>query len=334
MRRFRRLPSNTIAMEGKSMHEYTGGISDELIAAFLDGNINGEEMEAVAEALADDKVLAEMMSLSPVIDNEVSHEQMRVLPINALAAANPDNLCSFRCEMFVLGCLGIDTDHWSLLETAKANNWLREQGTPLHHVGRLLEMKGLHVERRYDAKADDIQKALRENKHVIAIIDKNELSSMPTSNANPTYHAVYVDAIDASPANGKVFCIKPFDGDLYSIDLNVFLQAWRKSGCYMVAVSDSSGVYDPQPIDVADIDLEADLEDLTEAIAENAHDIWARARMDEGWTYGPVRNDELKQHPDLVSYSQLPDSEKEYDRLMAMNTLRLVRRLGFDITKK
>ena len=55
--------------------------------------------------------------------------------------------------------------------------------------------------------------------------------------------------------------------------------------------------------------------------------------MDEGWIYGPVRNDSKKQHPDLVPYAQLPDSEKEYDRIMAMNTLRLVRRLGYDIIK-
>ncbi|MDE6418871.1 MAG: Ryanodine receptor Ryr [Duncaniella sp.] len=89
--------------------------------------------------------------------------------------------------------------------------------------------------------------------------------------------------------------------------------------------------YNPQPIDVADIDLDADLLDLTEAIAENAHDTWARARMDEGWTYGPVRDDARRQHPDLIPYAQLPDSEKEYDRIMAMNTLRLVKRLGFEI---
>ena len=50
-------------------------------------------------------------------------------------------------------------------------------------------------------------------------------------------------------------------------------------------------------------------------------------------TYGPVRDDAKRQHPDLVPYSQLPESEKEYDRLMAMNTLRLVRRLGYDIMK-
>ncbi|PWL58542.1 MAG: Ryanodine receptor Ryr [Bacteroidales bacterium] len=99
----------------------------------------------------------------------------------------------------------------------------------------------------------------------------------------------------------------------------------------MVKISKEVAGYNPQPISVEDIDLDADLEDLTEAIAENAHDIWARARMDEGWAYGPVRDDAKKQHPDLVPYAQLPDSEKEYDRIMAMNTLRLVRRLGYDI---
>ena len=55
--------------------------------------------------------------------------------------------------------------------------------------------------------------------------------------------------------------------------------------------------------------------------------------MDEGWTYGAVRDDAKKHHPDLVPYAQLPESEKEYDRLMAMNTLRLVRRLVYDFIK-
>lgn len=109
------------------------------------------------------------------------------------------------------------------------------------------------------------------------------------------------------------------------------MKAWKCSSNYMIKIANEVAGYNPQPINVEDIDLDADLEDLTEAIAENAHDIWARARMDEGWTYGPVRDDTKKQHPDLVPYAQLPDSEKEYDRIMAMNTLRLVRRLGFHI---
>ena len=88
------------------------------------------------------------------------------------------------------------------------------------------------------------------------------------------------------------------------------------------------------PIKLGDIALDDNLNDLTEAIAENAHDVWAAARIAEGWTYGHVRNDEKKQHPDLITYSALPEGEKEYDRIMAMNTIKLVKKLGFDITKK
>ena len=40
-----------------------------------------------------------------------------------------------------------------------------------------------------------------------------------------------------------------------------------------------------------------------------------------------------KKHPDLIPYSSLPDSEKEYDRLMALDTIKLVKKLGFEIVK-
>jgi hypothetical protein len=89
--------------------------------------------------------------------------------------------------------------------------------------------------------------------------------------------------------------------------------------------------YEPQPIDTSKIRLHGDLHDLTEQLAENAHDHWARLRMSEGWTYGPQRNDESKQHPCLVPYSELPESEKEYDRQTAIETLRAILALGFRI---
>ena len=54
----------------------------------------------------------------------------------------------------------------------------------------------------------------------------------------------------------------------------------------------------------------------------------------EGWKYGETRNDELKTHPGLVPYEELPDSEREYDRQTAIQTLKLIMKLGFDIQKK
>ena len=92
--------------------------------------------------------------------------------------------------------------------------------------------------------------------------------------------------------------------------------------------------YDPQPIDVTDFPLDGDIKDLIEAIAENCHDIWARTRLDDGWQYGEKRDDEHKKHPDLVPYSDLPDTEKKYDRKMAQGTLELIQRLGYKIRKE
>lgn len=92
--------------------------------------------------------------------------------------------------------------------------------------------------------------------------------------------------------------------------------------------------YIPQPIDLSDVELTEDLNELREAIAENAHEVWAEHRIAEGWTYGPQRDDRLKQTPDMVPYSQLPDGEKKYDREMAMKTIKLLKKLGYDLIKR
>ena len=102
----------------------------------------------------------------------------------------------------------------------------------------------------------------------------------------------------------------------------------------MIQILQSVDEYEPHPIDVDSIPLDDELEELQEAIAENAHDVWAEARIKEGWTYGKERNDTEKKHPDLVPYTALPDSEKEYDRIMAFNTIKLVKKLGYDIVKR
>lgn len=309
------------------MDDKQNTISDELLAAFLDGNVNADEANQVLSAIGTDKELTEILSLSDAIDSATQKEEHRIIPMCALAAANPNNLCSFECETFILQHLDYDIDNWTLLETAKANNWVREEGTPLHHVGRLLELKGLHVERKYDATLQDLEKALDNYKEVIAVLDRCVLDKSKDCKQS-LFHAVYITSVEE---DGAVMYLN-LDTMLEEVvEKKEFLKAWKCSGNYMVSATKSLNGYNPQPINIEDISLDANLEDLTEAIAENAHDIWARARMDEGWTYGPVRDDTRKQHPDLVPYAQLPDSEKEYDRLMAMNTLRLVRRLGYDI---
>lgn len=89
--------------------------------------------------------------------------------------------------------------------------------------------------------------------------------------------------------------------------------------------------YKPTPIEASTISLPPELAALTERLAENAHDMWAEQRLTQGWSYGPRRDDERKQHPCLVPYDQLPDSEKEYDRLTALGTLKAILHLGYRI---
>lgn len=91
--------------------------------------------------------------------------------------------------------------------------------------------------------------------------------------------------------------------------------------------------YTPQPIDTSDVELSEELLLLTEQLARNVHDVWAVGRLNEGWTYGPERNDTLKKNPCLVDYSDLPESEKEYDRNTAMETLKTILKLGWGIEK-
>ncbi len=91
--------------------------------------------------------------------------------------------------------------------------------------------------------------------------------------------------------------------------------------------------YQPQGIDTARVDLSKEILALTERLAENAHDIWARQRMQDGWQYGASRNDEKKEHPCLVPYDQLPESEKQYDRQTAMESLKAIVALGYRIEK-
>ena len=98
---------------------------------------------------------------------------------------------------------------------------------------------------------------------------------------------------------------------------------------------DSNGRgYNPQPADTSAIVLDSELTSLAELMAENVHDEWARQRMNDGWTYGPQRDDAAKKHPCLVPYGDLPDSEKEYDRISSISTLKLILSKGFKIVKE
>lgn len=90
--------------------------------------------------------------------------------------------------------------------------------------------------------------------------------------------------------------------------------------------------YTPKPIPTENVEIPESLRPLLEQLAENVHDLWAKQRIADGWTFGPARDDAAKKHPCLVRYSALPDSEKTYDREVAAGTVKAILALGYDIS--
>ena len=304
-------------------------ISDELLAAYLEGNTSKEETQMVLQALKTDESLRETLDIALEVENEEA--QIVELPMMQLAALSDENICAVRCEMYILHRRRIPYDEDKLLSAARSEDWLKPEGTPLFCLGNLLAYSGLLVTRKYDSSIDDILHALAMDNDVVVSVDREKLYAEAIDMEDLTNHAVVVTHVEKD----FVTVFDPYEEPYISrIPPSVFLNAWKESQHYMIQILQSVEEYEPHPIDVDDIPLDGNLEELQEAIAENAHDVWAKARIKEGWTYGEERNDTEQKHPDLVPYTALPEGEKEYDRLMAYNTIKLVKKLGFDIVKR
>lgn len=315
--------------------------SDEILAAFLDGNATAEESQGIIDALADDAGLRELLHISQMVDAELglAAQECDFIPMSAMAASCGEGAyCSLECEKFILKQFDIAFDEDAMMADAVRNGWLRNEGTALHNVGRHLERKGLLVTRSYKASVKDISDALNAGDGVIVAVDGGELLDDRHEEMREDIlvgqipdHTVVVLSVDE-----KTVTVYDPDSSAASdtYPLNTFYDAWNDSKNYLVTITLKDMIsYDPKPIDLSDVQLSEDLNELREAIAENAHDVWAVERKAQGWTYGPHRDDAKKQTPCMVPYSQLPDSEKQFDRDMAMNTLKLLRKLGYDIVK-
>lgn len=304
----------------------TINISDELLAAYLEGNTNETETQEVLNAIKNNPELQEVLDIALNVEDYTSYN---ALPMMKLAADSGNNICDVLCEAAILHRRGIPFNEKDLLDISQKNHWLKPEGTPLHSMGQLLANYDLMVTRKYDATIDDIKKALALDNDVIAVVDKEKLYSTEDKEDAPN-HAVVICKI----SNETISLLDPtLQESEMEIPLSAFTDAWKESNNYIIRILQSLEDYEPYPINLEDIQLTDELKELREAIAENAHDVWAKTRIKEGWTYGMERDDVRKKHPDLVPYSALPDSEKEYDRLMALDTIKLVKKLGYDIIK-
>ena len=324
-------------------------ISNKLMTRFHCGEVSAEEFKEVlmaAELNPDLKeeiaimasIADDIAELKADLNKEMSNSSAKIIAIQPAyirpmlkAAQNKDlkaaSDCVVHCEHEILKSYQPDATLESLLKLSQENKWLQDGGTPLYNIGRILEYYKLSIVRRYDCSLDTISTELQGGCQVIVAVNAEKLYGK-NDGGNASNHAVVVRTI----AKNTITIFDPQYQREDNYETEPFLAAWKDSQFYMVSAA-KRGLreYEPQPIDVSEFPLEGELEELIEAIAENNHEIWAKDRKKEGIEYGPVRDE--KHNPDMLPYSDLPKSEKKYDRKAALGILELVQRLGYKITK-
>ncbi|UCG26754.1 MAG: SpoIIE family protein phosphatase [Bacteroidales bacterium] len=85
-----------------------------------------------------------------------------------------------------------------------------------------------------------------------------------------------------------------------------------------------------------DTDIETPLLTLNEfeieTMARIEHDRWCWERRLSGWTYSEIRDNNRKLHNCLVPYDELPEEEKEKDRILVRLIPYLLKDIGFALT--
>lgn len=204
-------------------------------------------------------------------------------------------------------------------------------------VNHALKLKGIAGDSFKDTTMRVYKREAINPKNLAKILSKDGII-IPTVNAalfsDNKHDMVATIVISINEKKNEVILYDPIADEEVASPFNEFEKAWITFNYSCTTAFRSDGhTYFPKLIDLNSITLPNGYEELREAIAENAHDTWASARQSEGWTYGPKRDDVKLETPDMVPYSDLPDSERQYDRVMAEDTLKLLIALGYNIVK-
>ena len=186
----------------------------------------------------------------------------------------------------------------------------------------------LRVYEREMANPDTVFKALTKGGIVIPVVSLPVLGLVETGLA-----ASVIVSVNREEDSVELYI--PLVKAKQSYPVAKLVEAWVSAGgkCTTAFPRDAN-TYHPKLIDLKYVELSSDFDELREAIAENAHDTWAMERQSEGWTYGPKRDDAKLETPDMRPYAELPESEKQYDRIMAEDTLKLLTALGYRIERE
>uniref|UniRef100_A0A3Q3JZU9 Ryanodine receptor 3 n=1 Tax=Monopterus albus TaxID=43700 RepID=A0A3Q3JZU9_MONAL len=90
----------------------------------------------------------------------------------------------------------------------------------------------------------------------------------------------------------------------------------------------SQASFIPTPVETSQTVMPLHLEKVRDKLAENIHELWGMNKIELGWSYGKIRDDNKRQHPCLVDFCKLPETEKNYNLQMSTETLKTLLALG------
>jgi len=85
---------------------------------------------------------------------------------------------------------------------------------------------------------------------------------------------------------------------------------------------------------VSEIPLPEFAPDEVERMAEMEHGRWNVERLNSGWRYGEKKDEECKLSPYLVSWTQLPEAIKAYDRQAVQTWPRILAQAGLQVRRR
>lgn len=89
--------------------------------------------------------------------------------------------------------------------------------------------------------------------------------------------------------------------------------------------------YKPAPLDLSAITLTVKMEELVDLLAENTHNLWAKERIQNKWTYALNEDPDLLRSPHLVPYSKVDEAIKKANRDTASETVRTLLVYGYNL---
>lgn len=301
-------------------YSYTGkedGVSFEPFA--LNNPSNKDSVVGIKQDIRNDAgILAEMAGLS---FSEINEDEESEYEYNSFMSGIDDISGDIQCEAFILSeylspekILSLIVNHRSIVTNVTFKDY-----------GYIMESEGISIKRQ-NSNFSSLKSYLEKGQHIMAIVDYGWLI-----NDNKTGY--YQPLVCVALKEEYIYVYDPVVNGERAFSLEEFSNAWLQSGNFLIYPHIPISFYEPHPVDVTGVKIKQELGELVDMIAKNNHEIWADKKVRHGWKYAPFQSDERQTNPDIAPYGKISKGAKELDKMSAINSIRLIQKMGYRIVR-